>query len=147
MHGNRLGRHINIAFFLKLRIASCMIRKVKVIDRKSKRFQRMLPHSLGKLALPYRNTVPSHSCQSPLNFLVTLSVAFNLVLPEVGMGLRQAKRTTVVAMPKAPVHKDACAIPPQHDIGVTWQPSMINPIAKSMLPKVMAHHNFRACAI
>ena len=48
--------------------------------------------------------------------------------------------TSIVTMPKATVDKDARAILPQHNIRMTRQARIIQPITKTMLPQIMTHN-------
>lgn len=49
----------------------------------------------------------------------------------------------VVSMPEAPVHEDARPVFPHHDVGLSWQSRMIQPVPEAMSPQPFAHHHFR----
>ncbi len=87
--------------------------------------------------------MPAHGCQSLLHFLVALLIALYLASPKVDTCLGEAKSATIMAMPEATIHKDTGAVFSQHNVGMTRQPTKIDPISKSLAPQVMSHKDFR----
>ena len=110
-----------------------------------------------QLALPYRDAMPPHLCQLPLLLLVPLLVPLNLCHPELPVRLRNltALRTlnvycflfigycNIVSMPEAPIHKDARPVFPQHQVRMSWQPLMVQPVSESPLPQATSHNDLR----
>ena len=48
-----------------------------------------------------------------------------------------------MSMPEAPVHKHACPVLAQHQIGMPWQPLVIQSVSESSLPQPLAHNQLR----
>ena len=46
-------------------------------------------------------------------------------------------------MPEAPVHEDARPILPQHQVRVSWQPPMVQPVAKATSSKPPPNYHLR----
>ena len=49
----------------------------------------------------------------------------------------------MVSMPEAAVHENTSPVLPHHDVRLSWQSWMIQPIAEPMSPQPFAHHHFR----
>lgn len=118
-----------------------------MVKREGQVFQRLVSHWFLQLALPHRDAMPAHGCQSLLHFLVALLIALYLASPKVDTCLGEAKSATIMAMPEATIHKDTGAVFSQHNVGMTGQPTMVDPISKPLTPQVMSHKDFRPCTI
>ena len=63
-------------------------------------------------------------------------------------GLRQFKIfATFVAVPKATVDKDAGSIFPQHQVGMTGEPRVVETIAEATRPEIVADNYLRMCTL
>ena len=89
--------------------------------------------------------MPSH-CGYLLLFLdVSLFVAVDFLLPEVGVGLGHLEIwAVVVSMPEATVDEDDCAVFAQHDVGMTGESGMVEAIAEAAGKEILAHQYLRA---
>ena len=126
------------------------------------RRQRMVAHGRFQFTLPHRNAVPSHLCQFLLCLPVTLYVScylprpilpvgiwnpaalriLNIVIP---LAIRREGRDEayIVPMPEASIHEYARPVLPLHQVWVSRQPLMIQPIPESSTPQPTAHNNLR----
>jgi hypothetical protein len=48
-----------------------------------------------------------------------------------------------MSMPEATIDKHASAVFAQHNIGMSRQPWIVQPVSESLTPQVFAHKNFR----
>ena len=91
--------------------------------------------------------MPTHLCQSPLYFNITLSVTQNLLYPEWAVGMRNlttfgilnldvgcigSNGVDVVSVPETSIYKHARPILPEYHIWLSRQARMIKPIAKPL---------------
>jgi hypothetical protein len=77
--------------------------------------------------------MPAHLCQLSLLFLVTFFVPAYLLPPKISVGLWQLKIfAAVVTVPKATVDKDARAVLPQHQVGMTGETRVVETVAETM---------------
>ena len=84
--------------------------------------------------------MPTHSCELVLFLFVTFLIPFNFLLPKIDVSLRQAEVFAILmTMPKTAVHKDDRAVFTQHQIWVTGQTWMVEPIAETSAEKEFPH--------
>ena len=115
-----------------------------MVKCESKRFKRIVSFVGFQLTLPYNDYMPSHLCQLPLLFLVTLFVTHDFLLPKVGIRLRKSEvLTAIMSVPKAAVDKHTRAVLAQHDIGMTGQTGIVQPVSESLSPQIFAHKYLR----
>lgn len=111
-----------------------------MVERESERFERLVTLILFQLALPDGDAVPAHAGELLLLLAVALTVASDLLLPEVGVGLWYLKKLAVlVAMPEAAVDEDASAVLPQYEVRMTGEPWVVQAIAEPTAPEIMSH--------
>lgn len=111
-----------------------------------------------KLALPYRDAMPTHLRQSPLHLNITLPVAQYLLYPEGAVSMRnlttfgvlyldigciRSKGMDVVSMPETSIHEYARPVFSKHHVRLPWQARMIKSIAKAISPKKFPNDNLR----
>ena len=102
--------------------------------------------SRTKLALPYRDAMPSHGCERFLVGLISFPVACDLPCPEISIGFRHPEiPASFVSMPKASIHKDACTIFAHDEVGMSGQSSVIKPVSESPGKKKPSNNPFRLC--
>jgi hypothetical protein len=102
--------------------------------------------------------MPTHLCQSPLYFNITLSIAQNLLYPESAVGMRNlttfgilnldvgcigSNGVDVVSVPETSIYKHARPILPEYHIRLSRQARMIKPIAEAISPKKLPDDNLR----
>ena len=88
--------------------------------------------------------MPTHSCELALFLFITFLIPSNFLLPKVDVSLRQAEVFAILmTMPKTAVHKDDRAVFTQHQIWVTGQTWMVEPIAEAPTKKEFPHQYFR----
>ena len=79
-----------------------------------------------------------------LHFKVSLFIAFDLVHPEIGVGLRDGVvLAPLMAMPEASVDEDARSVHSHHDVWFPRQSWMIQPVAESTTPQILAYKHLR----
>ena len=134
-------RHL-LVFLFQLRIGnrlSPMILQPDMVQGERDGVQRLFPLRWLQLALPYRDAMPAHLRQPPLFLFIPFLVPANLRHPEITIGSwNLAARgvlnyalcimnyaLNIVSMPKAPIHEDACPILSQHQVRMSWQPSVV----------------------
>ena len=99
-----------------------------------------------QLALPHRNTMPSHCSQLLLHRTVALSISRNFSRPEIGVQLWNSEvPASFVAMPEAAINKNHSSILAQYYVRVTWQTWMVKTIAEATPEKITAHNQFGLC--
>ena len=122
-----------------------MVIEEYAVEGEGKASERLISMRVFELALPYRDAVPTHLCQLPLLFAVALHVSIYLLPPKIGVGLRKLKIfASFVAVPKAAVDKNAGAVLPQHQVGMTWEARVVETVAETKRPKPPPHNQFRA---
>ena len=115
-----------------------------MVKCESKRFKRIVSFVGFQLTLPYNDYMPSHLCQLPLLFLVTLFVTHDFLLPKVGIRLRKSEvLTAIMSVPEAAVDKHTRAVLAQHDIGMTGQTRIVQSVSESLSPQIFAHKYLR----
>lgn len=137
----RLRSHLRLllCWLVSLR----MVIEKYAVEGEGKAFQRPLPLRFPELALPYRDTVPAHTCQLLLLFPVTLFVAAYLFPPKFRICLWQLKVfASVVAVPKTTVDKDARAVFPQHQVGMPGEARVVETVAEATCPQPVPHNHF-----
>ena len=78
------------------------------------------------------------------HFRIALFVPSYLADPKLRVGLRDGVvLASLMSMPEAAVHKDARPVLPQHDVWLARQTWMVQPIAESMPPQIVAHQYLR----
>lgn len=92
-----------------------------------------------QLAFPDDDDRPALSLQFAPDFLVTLLVACNLGLPEVGVGLGcRGVLAVLVAMPEAAVDEDDGAVLGQNDVRGTGEALDVYAVAEAEVPQFLA---------
>lgn len=135
---------MTIAFFLDARVCDGVVLQIDVVERESEGFERLVTLILLQLALPDGDAVPAHAGELLLLLAVALTVASDLLLPEVGVGLWHLEKLAVLmAMPEATIDKDASAVFPQYEVRVTGEPWVVQAIAEPTVPEEMPHEQFR----
>lgn len=120
-----------VILFWKFVTLDAMVIEKNAVERKSQRFQSSFPDSGFQLTFPYCDAMPSHRGKFALVFYVSITVAFNLRFPESGVALwNYIILASFVSMPEATVHEDACPIFAKHDVRMTGEAWMVQPIAK-----------------
>lgn len=121
-----------------------MVLQIDVVERESEGFERLVTLILLQLALPDGDAVPAHAGELLLLLAVALTVASDLLLPEVGVGLWHLEELAVlVAMPEATVDEDASAVFAQHNVWMSRKTFVVEPVAKAMMPEVFPYHYLR----
>ena len=139
-----------------------MVLQPDMVQRKGNSVQRLLPLRGLQFALPYRDAVPPHLRQPSLLLSVPLLVSSYLRHPELPVRLRNLTARGIgkyvftplslwrgvggeapMTMPEAPVHKDARPVLSQHQVGMSRQPLMVQPIPESPLPQPTPHNHLR----
>lgn len=96
-----------------------------MVERESKRLERLVALILFQLALPDCDAMPPHLGELLLLIAVPLLVASDLFLPEVDVGLWYLEVLAVLmAMPEATVDEDASAVLPQYEVRMTGKSLM-----------------------
>ena len=125
-----------------------MVIEEYAVEGEGKASERLISMRVFELALPYRDAVPTHLCQLPLLFAVALHVSIYLLPPKIGVGLRKLKIfASFVAVPKATIDKDAGAVLPQHQVGMTWEARVVETVAEAMRPEIVTDYYLRTCAL
>lgn len=84
--------------------------------------------------------MPSHPSELLLLFTVSLLVASDFLLPEVGVGLWHLEVfASLMAMPEAAIDEDASAVLPQHKVRMTRETWVIQAIAETTAPEIVSH--------
>ena len=80
--------------------------------------------------------MPAHSSELALFLFITFLIPFNFLLPKVDVGLRQTEVFAILmTMPETAVHKDHRTVFTQHQIRMTGQTWMVEPIAEASAEK------------
>ena len=94
--------------------------------------------------------MPTHRCKLLLLLLVPLFVPSDLRHPELRVCLRNLAalrtlnvRRNVVSVPKATIDEDASPVFLEHQVGMSWQSFMIEPISEASLPQSTPHNHLR----
>ena len=139
----RLRHHCRF-FFRQFISPDMMIFQEDMVQRKSKRLQRLLPDSRFQFTFPDNNGMPSHFCQPMQHFMVPFPVSPDFLHPEPGIRFRNhVILASLMSMPEASIHQNAGAILPQHNIRFSRQPWMIEPIPESPSPQELPDKNLR----
>ena len=110
----------------------------------NQRLQCLFAKGWLKLAFPYDYSIPAHSFKSGKILFITLAVAINLRLPEIGVRLRDGIiLTALMAMPEASVHKYASPITVQYQVRMSRQPVMMQPVPESVRVQILPDNHFR----
>ena len=126
-----------------------MILQPDMVKSKSDRIQCLLSLFRFQLTFPYGDTMPAHLSQFALFLLITLLVPSNLRHPKImiccwyfatGRALHRA-RIHKMSMPKATIDKDARPVFPQHQVWMTRQPFVVQPVTESSLPQPTTHNH------
>ena len=139
----RLRHHCRF-FFRQFISPDMMIFQEDMVQRKSKRLQRLLPDSRFQFTFPDDDGMPSHFCQPMQHLMVPLSVSPDFILPELGIRFRHhIILASLMSMPEAAIHQNTGTILPQHNIRFPRQPWMIEPIPESPSPQELPDKNLR----
>lgn len=95
-----------------------------------------------QLALPHDNHVPASCLQQRLVAGIPLTVARNLLPPELGIR-RRAVLLAFMTVPEAAVHKYHRPPLPHHDVRSSRQRFHIQPVAVALPPQPPSHHQLR----
>src|SRR5581483_1770393 len=99
---------------------------------------------LADCALPNDRDPPAECGQCPSLFQVPLTVALDLVAPEVRVGARKLEiPASLVPMPEAAVHENHRVVLLDDNIGTTWQTSVVQAKPEPSSKKGLAHQDFR----
>lgn len=99
-----------------------------------------------QLTFPHRDAVPPHMCQFLLHSLVALLVAHYFGRPEFNIAFRHLEiPAAFMSVPEAAVHKDTCTILAQHNVGMSRQPRMIQPVSESSRKQILPDYHLRLC--
>ena len=129
--------------FGKFVAPDAMVIEKNAVERKSQRLQSPFPDSRLQLAFPYCDAMPSHRGKLALVFYVTITVAFNLRFPEFSVALwNHIISASFVSMPEATVHEDARPVFAKHDVRMTRETWMVQPIAKPTAEQEFPYHDF-----
>lgn len=129
--------------FGKFVAPDAMVIEKNAVERKSQRLQCPFPYSRLQLAFPYCDAMPSHRGKLALVFYVTITVAFNLRFPEFSVALwNHIISASFVSMPEAAVHEDARPVFAKHDVRMTRETWMVQPIAKPSAEQEFPYHDF-----
>ena len=121
-----------------------MIFQEDMVQRKSKRLQRLLPDSRLQFAKTDNDCMPSHFSQPMQHLMVPLSVSPDLILPKLGIRFRHhIILASLMSMPEASIHQNAGTILSEHNIRFSRQPWMIEPIPESPSPQEFPDKNLR----
>ena len=128
-----------------------MILEPYPVQSKRQRLERSLPFRRFQLTLPYADRVPAHLRQSALLLLVPLFVPSDFLHPELAVRLRNLTalrtlhypRVHMMSVPEAAVHEYARSVFPQHQVRMSWQPFVVQPVSESPLPQPPPHNPFR----
>ena len=134
-----------LVLFIQLRIGSntgLMVLQPYMVQRECNRLQRFFPLRRLQFTLPYCDAVPAHFRQLALFLLVTLFVSTNLCHPKVPIRLRNlaALRTlhfilfNKMSMPEAPIHEDTRPVFPQHQVRMSGQSLVVQPLPEPTFP-------------
>lgn len=146
---NRISFHTGFSchrpFFLWYFIASyAMVVKIYAVESECQRLQGLCSYSRLQLTFPHRDAMPSHRCKLVLFSQVTSLIALYLCFPKICVSLWQHIILAVlVPMPKTTVYKDYRTILTQHNIWMTRQTRVVQPIAKPSAEQVLPHQNLR----
>ena len=146
---NRISFHTGFSchrpFFFGYFIASyAMVVKVYTVESECQGLQGLCSYSRLQLTFPHRDAMPSHWCKSLLFSQVTSLIAFYLCIPKICVSLWQHVILAVlVPMPETTVDKDYRTILAQHNIWMTRQTRVVQPIAKPSAEQVLPHQNLR----
>ena len=87
--------------------------------------------------------MPTHSSELALLLFVTLLVPLNFLLPKLNVGFRQTEVFAILmTMSETAVHKDDRTVFTQHQIRMTGQTWMVEPIAEAPAEKEFPHQYF-----
>ena len=112
-----------------------MVIEKYAVEGEGKTFQRPLPLRFPELALPYCDTVPAHTCQLLLLFLIPFFVALDFLFPKISIRLWHPKVfAAFVSMPETSVDKHARTVFPQHQVGMPGQPRVVEAVAEATPP-------------
>lgn len=105
------------------------------------------------MAFPQYNRVPAHLLQLQQNIIIAFLIALYLGNPKLSVGLgyfttvtafrRVGLKVHIMAMPKAPIYKDAGPVTAQYNIRLARQSGMVQSISISVTPEKAAHNHFR----
>lgn len=125
-----------------------MVFEENAVEGEGQALQRLFPLRILELALPNGDAVPAHSRQLLLLGPVPFSVSCNLLPPKISVGLRQfVVLASFVPVPKAAVDKDASTIFLQHQVGMSGQTRVVEPITEPTTPQPAAHNELGACVL
>ena len=106
--------------------------------------QGLFPNFRFQLAFPNRDAMPAHRCKFALFFLVSDSISFYLIPPELHIGLGQnIILASFMSVSKTAVHEDDRPILPEYKIRMPGKPWIIQPIAKPTTKQKLPYQQFR----
>lgn len=143
-----LSSGFKFLFLFDMRIRGGVVLEVDVVEGIGKGGECLFPFVWFQLALPDDDDMPSHIGETLLFLLVTLTVAVDFLLPKLRVGLGHTEVfAAFVSVPEAAVDEHARAILPQHYVGMTGQPWVVQSVSEALSPQVFAHNNFglRVC--
>lgn len=134
----------SVILFWKFVVPDAMVIEKNAVERKSQRLQSPFPDSRLQLAFPYCDAMPSHRGKLALVFYVTITVAFYLSFPEFSVAFwNHIISASFMSMPEASVHEDARPVFAKHDVRMTGETWMVQPIAKPSAEQEFPYHDFR----
>jgi len=139
-----------------------MVLQEYLVKRIGERLQRLLAHLWFQFTFPNRDAMPPHRGKFLLHPQVALLVSPDLGHPELPIRLRNLTalgiikffaplafwrgvggEAHIVTMPEAPIHKDTRPVLPHHDVWLSRQPRMVQPVAESLSPQPFPDHHLR----
>ena len=125
-------------------VVGLAVLQVYAVERVGQRLQGLSSDGRLQLAFPHCDAVPSHFCQAHLLFTVALLVACYLGLPKVRARLGQTKQVAaLMPMPETSVYEDNRAELPQHNVWMSRQARMVEPVSESHTEEELAYQYLR----
>ena len=108
-----------------------------MVESEGKRFQGLFPDGRFQFAFPYHDRVPAHFSQFVHYLKIPLLIAQNLILPELGVRFRHnVVFASFMSVPEAANHKDDRTILAHHDVWMSRQSRMVQPVTEPMSKEI-----------
>lgn len=97
------------------------------------------------VTLPEPQDKPAPISQFVINFLVSLNIPLQLLLPVFLIGTNLFSRVFLVSlgMPEIPINKNSDAVPGDGNVRRTWKHLVVFSVAQSTVPECLAKKDFR----
>lgn len=143
IRGGLLGGRVHPAVLIETVTAYGAVLQVDVVQCVGERLQRRFPFAGPQLAFPDDDDVPAHLRQLVILLPVALTVTADFLLPELRVRPGHAEvAAALVPVPEAAVDEHARAVLPQHDVGMPWQPGVVQAVPEALPPQVSPHRHF-----